>query len=156
MSVIISIIAMVVCIISVAIKYPRVGTFDYLGFIIGILAIMLTFVVAWQIWITIDSKNEVKSIHKEFNSRCDFLTNEIRKLEKREKDYMIEIDREHSFISGVHMFHKVRLTEDRVHDTPTIIGTLYVQYVTAPVITLQPTQKEKSKQTTRCVISKIT
>lgn len=56
----ISAIAMIVCILGVAIEFPRGNSFDYLGLIIGILALMITFVVAWQIWQTIASREEIK------------------------------------------------------------------------------------------------
>lgn len=56
----ICIIAMVVCVLAVAVKFPRGNSFDYLGLIIGIFALMITFVVAWQIWQTIASREEIK------------------------------------------------------------------------------------------------
>lgn len=56
----ISAIAMIVCVLGVAIEFPRGNSFDYLGLIIGILALMITFVVAWQIWTTMASKEEIK------------------------------------------------------------------------------------------------
>lgn len=59
-SAVISTIAMIVCIFGVAIKFPSGICFDYLGLIIGILALMITFVVAWQIWQTIASRDEIK------------------------------------------------------------------------------------------------
>lgn len=122
---------MIGCIITAAVGLPCGGKFDYLGLIIGILALMITFVVAWQIWATIDSKNEIKSIHKEYRSRLDAMANYVRELEKWRKDYMLEIDCEHSFISGVHLFHKALWDETRIDETPTIVGNLYIQYFTA-------------------------
>lgn len=56
----ISIVAMIGCIITAAVGLPCGGKFDYLGLIIGILALMVTFVVAWQIWQTIASRDEIK------------------------------------------------------------------------------------------------
>lgn len=56
----ISLVAMIGCIIAAAFGLPCGGKFDYLGLIIGILALMVTFVVAWQIWQTIASREEIK------------------------------------------------------------------------------------------------
>ena len=91
----ISAIAMIVCIIGVAIEFPRDNSFDYLGLIIGILALMITFVVAWQIWTTIATKEEInrateaadklKEVEKELQKQRDFF--ETRNLEVR---YLID------------------------------------------------------------------
>lgn len=56
----ISTIAMISCIIAASVGFPRGCSFDYLGLIVGILALMITFVVAWQIWQTIASREEIK------------------------------------------------------------------------------------------------
>lgn len=58
----ISAIAMVFCILAVAIKFPRNNSLDYLGLIIGILALLVTLLVAWNIWQTIDAKDTIKQM----------------------------------------------------------------------------------------------
>lgn len=63
----ISICAMIGCITAAAVGSPRESGFDYLGLIIGILALMVTFVVAWQIWQTIDARNVIKEFRRESN-----------------------------------------------------------------------------------------
>lgn len=56
--------AMIGCIIAASVGFPRGCSFDYLGLIVGILALMITFVVAWQIWQTIASRDEIKEARK--------------------------------------------------------------------------------------------
>lgn len=91
----ISICAMIGCIIAASVGFPRSCSFDYLGLIVGILALMVTFVVAWQIWTTIATKEEIKKateaadklkeVEKELQKQRDFF--ETRNLEVR---YLID------------------------------------------------------------------
>lgn len=75
-SAVISTIAVIICVFAVAIEFPRGNSFDYLGLIIGILALMITFVVAWQIWQTIASREEIKDA-REAIKRIDAIEKKV-------------------------------------------------------------------------------
>lgn len=103
----------------------------YFSIIVAVLAILVTVLITWQIWQTIDIKNEIKILHSQYQTKLDALANYIKLLEEWRKDYVKEVATEHSFIQGVHVFHKALWDEERVEDMPTIIGNLYIQYITA-------------------------
>lgn len=68
-SAIFSIAAIVISIIALSNICPRQYQednpgLDYLGVIIGILALLVTFLVAWQIWQTMASRDEIKTLTK--------------------------------------------------------------------------------------------
>ena len=80
----ISICAMIGCIIAASVGFPRGSSFDYLGLIIGILALMITFVVAWQIWQTIASREEIKDA-KDAVKKSEELVKRIENIEEHLK-----------------------------------------------------------------------
>lgn len=64
-AIIFSLAAIIMSICALVHKCPRVYEkgnlgFDYLGVIVGILALLVTFLVAWQIWQTMASREEIK------------------------------------------------------------------------------------------------
>lgn len=61
-AIIFSIAAIIMSICSLARNNERVLGFDYLGVIVGILALLVTFLVAWQIWQTINAQRKIKEI----------------------------------------------------------------------------------------------
>lgn len=80
-----SITAIIISVLALALVEPRtlkidewgdidVG-FDYLGFILGILALMITLMVGWNIWQTIASREEIKEARE--------ATKKIKTIEKK-------------------------------------------------------------------------
>lgn len=61
-AIIFSIAAIIMSICSLARNNERVLGFDYLGVIVGILTLLVTFLVAWQIWQTISAGKKIKEI----------------------------------------------------------------------------------------------
>lgn len=61
-AIIFSIAAIIMSICSLARNNERVLGFDYLGVIVGILTLLVTFLVAWQIWQTINAGRKIKEI----------------------------------------------------------------------------------------------
>lgn len=69
-SIIFSLAAIIMSIVALADTHPRVlySTddktvvlgFDYIGVVVGILTLLVTFLAAWNIWKTIDTKNEIQ------------------------------------------------------------------------------------------------
>lgn len=86
---------MIGCIIAASIGFPRGGGFDYLGLIIGILALMITFIVAWQIWQTIASREEIKDA-KDAVKKSEEL---VRRIEQIETQLKILPDTHSAYIS---------------------------------------------------------
>ncbi len=73
-SIIFSLAAIIMSIVALAHTHPRslysdnsktvVLGFDYIGVIVAILALLVTFLVAWQIWQTIASKEDIREMKK--------------------------------------------------------------------------------------------
>ena len=64
-----SIIAMVVSITALCNTLPRMLGLDYLGVVVGILSLLITLLLGWNIYTLIDFKekaNELESIKKDF------------------------------------------------------------------------------------------
>ena len=61
-AIIFSIAAIIMSICSLARNSERILGFDYLGVIVGILTLLVTFLVAWQIWQTIGAGRKIKEI----------------------------------------------------------------------------------------------
>lgn len=81
------------CIILICIICPRVIQhdnlgFDYLGVIVGILSILVTVLLAWNIWTTIDLKKEVDTTKKRIESS-------IREVQQKEEDFNNKIQELH-------------------------------------------------------------
>lgn len=76
-SMIFSLAAIIMSIVSLADTHPRVLCsaddktvvlgFDYIGVIVAILALLVTFLVAWQIWQTINSDRRIKELEQKLN-----------------------------------------------------------------------------------------
>ena len=67
-TIVVSLVAYILSICAIAHIYPREETsFDYLGLIIGVLSLLVTVLIGWQIYTTLDSKR----IIKEFKSEID-------------------------------------------------------------------------------------
>lgn len=75
-AIIFSLVAIVMSICALAHKYPReygegkLG-FDYLGIIVGILALLVTFLVAWQIAQTLISKEQLNNLNSRIQSETE-------------------------------------------------------------------------------------
>lgn len=95
----ISVCAMVGCIIAAAVGSPRSCCFDYLGLIIGILALMVTVVVAWNIWQVIDTKNTVKKA-EEASKRIDELQRLVESTKSSYQSYVFYVDALRDFDKG--------------------------------------------------------
>lgn len=92
-----SITAIIIAVIALAISLPRLiwtdkfGNvnlgFDYLGVIVALLAIMVTLMVGWNIWQTIDAKNAIKDFEKKTKNYEQDLQNKVDavKTEMQEK-----------------------------------------------------------------------
>ena len=98
-----SITAIIISVLALALVEPRTlkinewgdidSGFDYLGFIIGILALMMTLMVGWNIWQTIDTKSNVKTFEKktahydrDLQEKADCIKRELEKeFEEKEK-----------------------------------------------------------------------
>lgn len=63
-SIVFSLAAIIMSLCSLCRSRERVLGFDYLGVIVGILALLVTFLVAWQIVQTIVSKEQLRNIQK--------------------------------------------------------------------------------------------
>lgn len=98
-SFVLSIVAIVIAVVALAISTPRhIGEdccgridlgIDYLGIIIGLLALMVTLMVGWNIWQTIDAKNYIKEFEDKTNKYEEDLqakVNEIKEELLREFD----------------------------------------------------------------------
>lgn len=82
-----SITAIIIAVIALAISLPRLiwtdkfGKvnlgFDYLGVIVALLAIMVTLMVGWNIWQTIDAKNAIKDFEKKTKNYEQDLQNKV-------------------------------------------------------------------------------
>lgn len=68
-SIVISIIAIVLSIIAICNVYPRELGIDYLGLIVGVLALITTILLGWQIFLLFD----IKSIKEEVLKRDDYI-----------------------------------------------------------------------------------
>lgn len=73
------------CIILICIICPRVIqhenlSFDYLGVIVGILSLLVTVLLAWNIWTTIELKKEVDTAKQRIDDS-------IREIKKKEEEF---------------------------------------------------------------------
>ena len=59
-SVILSLMSLVISIVCLCRTYPRELGFDYLGWIVGILALLITILIGWQIYTVVDVRNSQK------------------------------------------------------------------------------------------------
>lgn len=59
---IISTLALIISIIALCNAYPRQLNFDYLGFLIGIIGLLTTILIGWQIYTVIDINRIRKDI----------------------------------------------------------------------------------------------
>lgn len=72
---IVNLILLVVCYILLAVKFPTGCTldFDYYGVIVGILSLLVTALIGWNIYTAIDIKNSVKKLEEEIEQRYFFM-----------------------------------------------------------------------------------
>ena len=69
-SYILSLIAIILTIVAISVALPRMDmSFDYLGFITGILGVLVTVLVAWNIFMIIDFKQEKEKLHQYFDEQ---------------------------------------------------------------------------------------
>jgi hypothetical protein len=68
-SIVISTFAIVLSIIAICNVYPRELGIDYLGLIVGVLALITTILLGWQIYILFD----IKSIKEDVSKRDDYI-----------------------------------------------------------------------------------
>lgn len=96
-SMIFSLAAIITSIVAMAHKCPRIYGqehlgFDYLGVIVGILAILVTFLVAWQIWATLKSDEKIKNFENELKRQDAqmklYVDNEVKK-ERQTREFGI-------------------------------------------------------------------
>lgn len=90
MLLIISLLLSIGSIIISAACLPRAASeetphYDYLGLVIGVLALFVTFLVAWQIYMTIVSREQVK----ELNAGVDKIKNEYRALSEQNRNVIM-------------------------------------------------------------------
>lgn len=89
-SIVFSLIALAISIIALANGSPRKLEIDYLGIIVGILALLITFLVGWQIWQTMATKDEIK----EMRERNDGFEIRFNRLERRAEEAVSLLDAE--------------------------------------------------------------
>lgn len=119
-SVLLSIAAIIFCIAALYrnIKDDNLG-YDYLGVIVGILALFITFVVAWQIWATIATKEDIKKVTK-VADKLDTLEVELNKQRTLFENRNLEIKH---LIDAHARLHEAENTED--------LGSKYILYIEA-------------------------
>lgn len=119
-SVLLSIAAIIFCIAALYrnIKDDNLG-YDYLGVIVGILALFITFVVAWQIWATIATKEDIKKV-TEAADKLDTLEVELNKQRTLFENRNLEIKH---LIDAHARLHEAENTED--------LGSKYILYIEA-------------------------
>lgn len=65
-----STIAIVLSIVAICVALPRTDmSFDYLGLITGILGVLVTVLVGWNIFMIIDFKQEKEKLHQYFDEQ---------------------------------------------------------------------------------------
>lgn len=68
----------ILSLISLSQGHPRILGLDYIGAIVGILALLVVFTVGWQIYKTIDIDNKINSMDKRFG---EIVNNRISKIQ---------------------------------------------------------------------------
>lgn len=112
-SIIFSLAAIIMSIVALAHTHPRVLYaaddktvvlgFDYIGVIVGLLALLVTFLAAWNIWKTIDTKNEIQRAIEEtvkankLASRC---RHDIKLLRTQHLGFIKHVQGEVEFLDG--------------------------------------------------------
>lgn len=90
-AVLLSIAAIIFCIAALYRKIEDDNPgYDYLGVIVGILALFITFVVAWNIWATITTKEEIKEVTEAAN-KLDTLEKQVQELKNVPDAYLFYI-----------------------------------------------------------------
>lgn len=87
-SIIFSLAATIMSLCSLANKNERVLGFDYLGVIVGILALLVTLLVAWNIFSTIRATSQIDRIEREFRHLEKVIG---RTIDLKIKDYDYEV-----------------------------------------------------------------
>lgn len=135
-SIIFSLAAIIMSIVALADTHPRalysaddetvVLGFDYIGVIVGILTLLVTLLVAWNIWQTITTKTEIRDIRDEAQRIKESYTNLNSKISDG-------LEKNRHFGMGVWHYgnaHALRLSEN-VDDTQ--IREAYYRYLEAIV-----------------------
>lgn len=112
-SMVFSIAAIIMSVAALAHTHPRilyssdgktVGLgFDYIGVIVGILTLLVTFLTAWNIWKTIDSKNEIQRAIEETakaNKLANKCRHDIKLLRTQHLGFITHIQGEVEFLGG--------------------------------------------------------
>lgn len=63
---VVSVLAIIISIIALANICPRFSSFDYLGLIVGILTLLVTLLLGWQIYNAIDIRNNLNNLNKKY------------------------------------------------------------------------------------------
>ena len=92
-SIFLSIIAIIICIINFFVFNIRVAPyeFDVYGVLVGILGILVTFLLGWQIYSVFQMKKEIDKLKTDISQEVD---TEIEKLRKDIKEHTNEMDDE--------------------------------------------------------------
>ena len=92
-SIVLSIIAIITCIINFFVFNIRVAPyeFDVYGVLVGILGILVTFLLGWQIFSVFQMKKEIDKLKADISQEVD---TEIEKLRKDIKEHTNEMDDE--------------------------------------------------------------
>ena len=92
-SIFLSIIAIIICIINFFVFNIRVAPyeFDVYGVLVGILGILVTFLLGWQIFSVFQMKKEIDKLKADISQEVD---TEIEKLRKDIKEHTNEMDDE--------------------------------------------------------------
>ena len=100
-SIFLSIIAIIICIINFFVFNIRVAPyeFDVYGVLVGILGILVTFLLGWQIFSVFQMKKEIDKLKADISQEVD---TEIEKLRKDIKEHTNEMDDElRNLVSGL-------------------------------------------------------
>ena len=62
---VVSVLAIIISITALANMCPRFSSFDYLGLIVGILTLLVTLLLGWQIYNAVDIRNNLNKLNKQ-------------------------------------------------------------------------------------------
>gem|GEM_PF-2775313 len=122
-----SMLALVLSVISVCRSYCRTEDlgFDYSGVFVGVLSVLVTFLVAWNIYSVIDINSKVKEMQKEIKEAKLSINEKTSDIEKETKDKIDGIStrvfKTQSDIYKTAVSFEERIINPRMDNIPTII-----------------------------------
>lgn len=95
-------------------SYPIPSSFDYTGLIVGVLSLLVTVLIGWNIYSVIDTKSIIKK-HEILKRKT---TNEINKLRNLINDQEQEKEKLRNYVNTVQNFTmaNIRMTENKYGD----------------------------------------